>query len=175
MATTLHRTLRAGFLQQSQKELEKFPRMVNIFLIPIAGGIMGNTVTVYVPPSRDVVIKGFTNAAYLQRITLNTEGMGQTVIGTGENNTLIGTAHFTTPSKGDPNQQVPIDVTIEYSADDGATWKAPQIYSNSCSVQAYNLTVLAAEDSLDQDFNDVIWMISWPGRVSQAAGIFADH
>jgi hypothetical protein len=137
---------------------------------------MGNTtVTVYVPPSRDVVIKGFTNSAYLQRITLNTEGVAQTLIGTGENNTLIGKAHFTTPSKSDPNQLVPINVTIEYSSDGGATWKAPQVYSNSCSVQAYNLIVVATEDWVDQDFNDVIWMISWPERVSQAADSFADH
>jgi hypothetical protein len=136
---------------------------------------MGNTVTVYVPPSRDVVIKGFTNSAYLQRITLNTEGMGQTVIGTGENNTLIGTAHFTTPSRSDPNQQVPINVSIEYSADGGATWKAPKVCSNSCSVQAYNLIVVAAEDWLDEDFNDVIWMISWPERIVQEASALADH
>ena len=136
---------------------------------------MGNTVTVYVPPAKDVVIKGFTNAAYLQRIIVNTEGIGQTILGSGEDNTLIGSAHFTTPSKGDSIQPVSIDVTIEYSADNGVTWKAPEVYSNSCSVQAYNLIVLVAEDSLDQDFNDATWMISWPGRVSPAASNFADH
>ena len=67
---------------------------------------MTNKVTVYVPTSKDVVIKGFTNAAYQQRITLDTEGIGRTVLrGSGEKNTPIGTVHFTTPADGGPLPQ----------------------------------------------------------------------
>jgi len=128
---------------------------------------VGNTVTVYVPTSKDIVIKGFTNASYLQRITTVTEGVGQSVLsGSGEGSTLIGAVHFTTPSEGGPDQQITVDVTIEYSADGGASWKAPDVYTNSCSVQAYNLIVIVAEDWVDEDYNDAICMISWPGRNS---------
>ena len=131
---------------------------------------MANSVIVDVPTSKDVVIKGFTNAAYLQRISLNVEGIGQFALtGTGENNTPIGSQHFTTPPTGGPDGQIGIEVTIEYSSDGGNTWQAPDVYTDSCTVQAYNLIVVVSEDMVDQDYNDAICMISWPGRDSAGA------
>ncbi len=126
---------------------------------------MTNKVTVYVPTSKDVVIKGFTNAAYQQRITLDTEGIGRTVLrGSGENNTLVGSAHFTTPSDGGPDGQITIDVTVDYSSDGGRTWQPSDVYTDTCNIQAFNLIVVVTEDQVDQDYNDAVCVISWPGR-----------
>jgi Fucose-binding lectin II (PA-IIL) len=131
---------------------------------------MANTVTVYVPISKDIVVKAFTNAAYLQRITLSIEGVGQFVIqGTGENNTLLGVEPFTTPSEGGPDNQITVDVKVEYSSNGGSTWNAPDVYTDGCTVQAYNLIVIVAEDMVDQDYNDAVCMISWPGRNTEVA------
>lgn len=130
---------------------------------------MGNTVSVVVPTSKDVVVKGFTNAAYTQRITLKVEGVGSYVLtGSGENNHPIGTRHFTTPSEGGPDGAISIDVTVEYSPDGGGKWQAPDVYTDSCTVQAYNMIIAVSEDRVDQDYNDAICMISWPGRSDAA-------
>src|SRR6185437_7463101 len=124
---------------------------------------MPNSVTLYAPLSTDIVVKGFTNAAYLQRITVKVEGGVLYVItGAGEGNNFIGSAHFTTPASGGDDNQITITVTLEYSADGGQTWKGPDVYMNQCQIQAYNLTVVVGEDMTDEDYNDAICMISWP-------------
>jgi hypothetical protein len=126
---------------------------------------MTNKVTVYVPTSKDVVIKGFTNAAYQQRITLDTEGIGRTMLrGSGEKNTPIGTVHFTTPADGGPDGKITIEVTVDYSPDGGKTWRPSDVYTDTCTIQAFNLIMIVSEDMVDQDYNDAICMISWPGR-----------
>lgn len=123
-----------------------------------------NTVTVYLPYSTDVVVKGFTNAARRQRITVQPAQQPQAVwVGAGEQNNEIGSLHFTTASGGpDPF----VNVTLEYSDDGGQTWKAPDVFLDSCSVQAYQLTVVVAEDLVDEDYNDSVCMVSWPQPIA---------
>jgi hypothetical protein len=129
---------------------------------------MPNSATLYLPLSTDVVVKGFTNAAYTQRITVTpASGSPMVFTGSGENNTLIGRGHFTTPSSW-PSGDFTVTVTIDYSKDGGRTWLAPDVYTDSCYVQAYNLTVVIAEDMVDQDYNDSICMVSWPQRDAAA-------
>jgi hypothetical protein len=120
---------------------------------------VSNIVTVYLPPATDIVVKGFTNAANLQRITVTPPTGSPSVFqGSGEGNTPIGRTHFTTPS-GDEAQ---ITVEIDYSPDGGSTWQPSDVYTDGCAVQSYNLTVIVSEDLVDEDYNDAICLVSWP-------------
>jgi len=118
-----------------------------------------DTVTIYLPGSTDVVVQGFTNAAYSQRITI-TPSNGAPVVftGAGEANTPIGTTHFTTPSGTD----VPLTVSIAHSKDNGRSWIPSDIYSDRCNVQALQLEVIVSEDLADEDYNDAVCFVSWP-------------
>lgn len=118
-----------------------------------------NQVKVYLPPSTDVVVKGFTNSANPQRITLQPPtGTPFSYEGHGEQNKLIGTSHFTTPSGGQPA----LGVTVEYSKDNGATWLPSEIFADSCTIRNLELFVVVSEDQVDEDFNDAVCMVSWP-------------
>lgn len=119
-----------------------------------------NTVTVYLPYSTDVVVKGFTNAFDQQRITVQLAGSTPVVFqGSGEQNTPIGSTHFTTVASGDNPS---VDITIEYSEDGGQSWQPSDIFTDTCSIQAYQLVVVVSEDHVDEDYNDAVCMISWP-------------
>jgi hypothetical protein len=124
-----------------------------------AGSIMSDTATIYLPFATDVVVKGFTNAGLMQRITLAPEtGSPIVFVGTGEQNTPIGRANFTTPAgTGD----FTVVVTIENSQD-GNSWSPSDIYVGVCAVRSYNLAVVVSEDMVDEDYNDAICMLSWP-------------
>lgn len=117
---------------------------------------------VVLPYSTDVVVKGFANAFRIQRITVQPPVGGPvTFQGAGEQNTPIGSTHFTTPSGG----PVPtVGIVIEYSKDGGKSWNPSDIATDSCSVHAYRLFVVVSEDEVDQDYNDAVCMISWPER-----------
>lgn len=123
-----------------------------------------NTITVLVPLSTDVVVKAFTNADYLQRITVVLPALSNPIVfqGQGEGNNPIGRAHFTTPNSWPNSISYPISVTQEYSVDEGQNWQPSTIYGDHCVVQAFNLTVVVSEDGVDDDWNDAVCMISWP-------------
>jgi Fucose-binding lectin II (PA-IIL) len=123
---------------------------------------MGDHETVNLPPSTDIVVKGFANASYTQRITI-TPPQGQPIVfqGSGEGNRPIGITHFTTPAGADSAIAV---VAIASSADGGQTWNPSDVYLDSCDVQAYNLTVIVSEDLADEDYNDAVCFLSWSGR-----------
>jgi hypothetical protein len=112
-----------------------------------------------------VVVKCFANASNVQQVTVAVPGIAQPMVfqGNGENNASIGSQPFTTGPTGPA-----ITVTINSSPDGGTTWNPSDVYTGSCSIQAYNLTVIVTEDSVDQDYNDAVCMVSWPGRDSIA-------
>lgn len=118
-----------------------------------------DSMTIYLPGSTDIVVQGFTNAAYQQRITI-TPSAGSPVVftGAGEGNHPIGTMQFTTP----PGPDVPLVVSIASSQDGGHTWQPSDIYSDSCSVQALQVVVVVSEDLVDEDYNDAVCYVSWP-------------
>jgi hypothetical protein len=120
-------------------------------------------VTVYLPLAVDTVMKGFTNASYQQRITITPPSPSQPIvfIGSSEGNKQIGSAHFTTPGSWPDPLGYPIDVKLEYSTGAG-NWNSSDIFTGSCTIQAYNLTVVVPEDGIDGDWNDSVCMISWP-------------
>jgi hypothetical protein len=119
-----------------------------------------SSTTIYLPSSTDVVVKGFTNAADIQRITVKpSNGSSSVFQGTGEQNTPIGSVHFTTPASG---EQASVTITIEYSGDGGRTWQPSDIFTDTCSIQAYQLVVVVSEDHVDEDYNDAVCMVSWP-------------
>lgn len=121
---------------------------------------MSDSATIYLPFSTDVVVKGFSNAAFMQRITVTPEtGDPIVFVGSGEQNTQIGRANFTTPAgSGD----FTVVVAVENSQDGGNSWSRSDIYVSACSVRTYNLAVVVSEDMVDEDYNDAICMISWP-------------
>jgi hypothetical protein len=128
------------------------------------GQVGDSSTTIYLPLATDVVVKGFTNAADIQRITVTPSGGNPSVFqGTGEQNTPIGSMHFTTPASG---EQPSVAIKIEYSGDGGNTWQPSDIFTDSCSIEAYQLVVVVSEDHVDEDYNDAVCIISWPEAVS---------
>jgi len=123
------------------------------------GQVGDSSTTVYLPYSTDVVVKAFTNAANEQRVTISPpSGRPIVLLGSGEQNKPIGSTHFTTVTNGD---QPSLGVTVECSDDGGHTWRPSDIFTDTCSIQAYQLVVIVSEDHVDEDYNDAVCMISW--------------
>lgn len=114
---------------------------------------------VLLPLGTVVIVKGFANASYSQRITV-TPATGQAIVltGSGENNNLMGTGHLTTPTTWTADRY-PVTVTMEYSS--GGAWRPSLAYNDYCYAQTYNLEVTVAEDAADGDYNDAVCMITW--------------
>lgn len=132
-----------------------------------------NVVTVYVPASTDVIVKGFSNSDNIQRITVTPPGRDPIVLsGHGQNNMIMGRDWFTSPAAEGP---VGVGVSLEFSPDSGATWVQPNVFADGCTVHAYNLTVVVAEDMIDEEYNDAICMLSWAARREQPTALLGDR
>lgn len=126
---------------------------------------MSDSVTILLPPSVDAVVKGFSNASFLQRITVLRPGADPLYLeGKGEANALIGRAYFTTPA----GEESELEVNIDYSTDDGRTWHPSEVFLGGCAKEAYNLAVIVSDDGVDKVFDDAVCLISWPHRGSGA-------
>ncbi len=114
---------------------------------------------VLLPLGTVVIVKGFANASYSQRVTV-TPASGQAIVftGSGENNTLIGRGHFTTPTTWNADR-FPVTVAMEYN--NGSGWQSSVVFNDYCYAQTYNLEVTVAEDAVDGDYNDAICMVTW--------------
>lgn len=117
-------------------------------------------VTVYVPLSTDVVVKGFANATNLQRIAVQPP-VGDAVVfqGTGERNAPIGRTRFTTPASGGPPA---VGISVEHSHDGGSTWTPSELFTDSCLIHTYHLVVVVSEDDVDGEYSEAVCMVSWP-------------
>jgi hypothetical protein len=124
---------------------------------------MAKTVDVYVPLSTDVVVKAYTNTPVMERVTVVPSGRpAMTFTGTGAGHTLIGQSHLTTPAtSGDPLGYC-LTVSMQSSQDGGATWSDEDVFTDSCWVQSYNLTVVVSEDVTSDGYNDASLFVSWP-------------
>lgn len=108
-------------------------------------------------PNTFVTARCFTNASYLQRITITPDtGDPRVFKGSGEHDTPIGSYSFTTPVAG-----LKVTVTIDFSRDNGATWSASDVSSGSCSIMNYQISAVVGEDRVDQDWNDAVVQFSW--------------
>ena len=65
---------------------------------------------------------------------------------------------MTTPT----GNEFAVTITIMNSPDGGSHWNPSDVYTDSCSVEAFNLTVVVSEDLVDEDYNDAVCLISWP-------------
>lgn len=122
---------------------------------------------VALPASQRVYVMAFTNAGYLQRVTLTANGGTPLQFqGNGEGNQEIANTSLVTPS--DPSGWVNTIVLIEF-APDGTSFQ-PSRYSpaGSFSVYGYNQRTVVSEDADDDDYNDtaviMTWWVSPPSR-----------
>ena len=115
--------------------------------------------TIVLPPSTPVYVTAFTNAAFLQRITV-TPPSGAPIVwtGTGENNNQIGQTYINTPGG---TSTISYQVNAENSSNNGASWNQSSLLPGGCTVGTMNIKVVLSEDHVDQDFNDSVVQFLW--------------
>lgn len=119
------------------------------------------SVSILLPPSTNVFVSAFTNAAYIQRVTITPpSGSGSAIVwdGSGEGNNQIGSTFITTPGG---SQNLTYTVTIQYSSDGGSTWGASSMIPGGTVIGSMNLKVVLGEDHVDQDYNDAVVEFLW--------------
>lgn len=118
-------------------------------------------VNITVPASTPVRIQAFTDAAYLQQVTITPPAGGNPIVwtGSGENETPIGTVLVTTPSS--PSGTVVYGVNVQYSADGGRSWQPSSLLPGGTVIASFNLQVVLSEDHVDQDYNDAVVQFIW--------------
>jgi hypothetical protein len=123
-------------------------------------GVIAMAATVMLPPSTNVFVSAFTNAAYLQKVTVTPPGGGQPIVwqGTGENNHQIGQQFIATPGG---SQNLAYSVTAQYSSDGGGTWQDSTLLPGATVIGSFNLQVVLSEDHVDQDYNDAVVEFLW--------------
>lgn len=118
-------------------------------------------VSILLPPSTQVFLAAFTNAAYIQRVTVTPpSGAGSPIVwqGSGEGNNPIGNQMLTTPG-GSAN--LTYSVAMDYSSDGGSTWQQSSMIPGGCVVASMNVKVVVSEDHVDQDYNDAVIQFMW--------------
>ena len=83
------------------------------------------SLSIVLPPSTRVFVAAFTNAAYMQRVSITPPaGAGQPIVwqGTGEDNHPIGDQIVTTPAGSSNFTYL---VSADYSTDGGTSWQWP--------------------------------------------------
>ncbi len=120
-----------------------------------------NETLVYLPFDTYVVVQGFTNAAWMQKVTCRPRsGEDFELLGNGENNTLIGTEAITTsaPEEGQPGFEVAVGVQHE----PGGGWVDSELLQGrEYAVGDYRMIGVVSEDSNDDDWNDCIVLFGW--------------
>jgi hypothetical protein len=119
---------------------------------------------IYLPLNTYVNVRSFTNAAFLQRVTITPEtGSPITIQGNGEHDTPIpnGNFHLETPGSSISPLGYSMNVKVETSPDGGRTWENSQVSQGSCSVMYYHLAMVVSEDYVDQDWNDAVVQFTW--------------
>lgn len=117
--------------------------------------------TVLLPPGKKIYLTVFTDAAYLQKITVTPPagaGNPYTVQGSGENNHVIGSENFTTPSG---TQNLSYEVNIVYSSNNGGSWNQSSLISGETVVGSMNMQIVLSEDHVDNDYNDCVAQFVW--------------
>ncbi len=119
---------------------------------------------IYLPLNTYVNVRSFTNAAFLQRVTITPEtGSPITIQGNGEHDTPIPNGNFPieTPGSSRSSLGYSVCVKVETSPDGGQTWENSQVSQGSCGVMYYHLAMVVSEDYIDQDWNDAVVQFTW--------------
>jgi len=120
--------------------------------------------TVYLPFSTEVIIYGFTNAAYDQRITLTFEdGTNLVMTGTGEHNNPTNPAKTIKriPASGANPNGYAVKVTIDHKSNNDPNWVSSKLGGGSCGVNLYYVLLVVSEDLVDMDWNDGVVQFCW--------------
>lgn len=131
----------------------------------------GSSVTILLPYSTAVVVQSFTNAAYMQRVTIQPQG-GQPIVftGTGYYDTPIGQQTINTPAGS--GSGYPVVVNVDHSQDGGASWQPSQVDWVDCQVMYYALATVVSEDAMNNTWDDATTYFTWteppPSALRQA-------
>ena len=123
---------------------------------------MSNPISIYLPLNTYINVKGFTDSAFMQQVTIVDEtGASHTMQGNGEHETPMqnGSYAFTTPSTSkDP---AGFQLTITVQSQQGGQWVPSQVTSGKTSLMYYNMVLVVSEDYTDNDWNDAVVQFSW--------------
>jgi hypothetical protein len=113
------------------------------------------------PAGTRVYVNAFTNAGFLQRVTLTVNGGGiNQWQGTGEGNNELANAPVDTPK--DSSGWVTTSALVEFSNNGGASWNRSKVSPvGSFTIYGYNQRTIVSEDADDDDYNDVAIIMSW--------------
>jgi hypothetical protein len=127
----------------------------------LTGPISGAEVAmVALPASQKVYVSAFTNASYLQRVTLTVNGgTPQQWQGNGEGNQEIAHTSLIIPS--DPSGWVNASVLTEFSPSGSPFQPSKMSPIGTFSVYGYNQRMIVSEDADDDDYNDTALILSW--------------
>ena len=117
--------------------------------------------SILLPPSTNVFVTAFTNAGYLQKVTITPpSGAGNPTVwqGRGENNHQIGSMFIMTPG-GSQNFNYQVDA--QNSPNGGQSWNESVLMPGGCVIATMNLKVLLSEDQADRDYNDAVVEFLW--------------
>lgn len=121
------------------------------------------SVRVLLPLNTRVFIHAYTNALFIQRITLIApDGRRRILQGSGEGN-IIGSFVFHTPERRQGAQVFPVKVRMEFSTDGGRTFRRSRVIQDRVKFSRVPFKVIGvfAEDAEDEDFNDAIVTFSF--------------
>lgn len=122
-----------------------------------------DTVSLYLPLNTWVHVQAFTNAAFLQQVTITYEdGSSVVLTGSGEHDAPMpnGDFGFTTPS----SSRSPLGwrTTVQVQSDHDGTWVPSKVQSGGCNVATYySLAMVVSEDYVDGDWNDAVVLFTW--------------
>lgn len=121
--------------------------------------------TVYLPFSTKVIIYGYTNALFSQRITCKFED-GSTLVmkGSGEMNspTVPAKTIKQIPASGSNPNGYAVTVTVDHKSKSKSNWVPSKLNGGGCSVALlYHVIIVCSEDWDDLDWNDGVVQFCW--------------
>lgn len=123
---------------------------------------MPSTLSIYLPLNTYVSVRSFTNAGFLQRVTMLEEnGTQHQYQGSGEHDTPMAGGAFAIQTPGTSKSPMGYQVSVNIDAYNGSSWQPSSISQGSCSVMYYYLAMIVSEDYIDNDWNDCAVQFTW--------------
>lgn len=123
---------------------------------------MADNVVIYLPLSTYINVLGFTNASFLQQVTIVEEnGTSHTMTGSGEHNTPMQNGSFGIQTPATSSNPMGYTVTVTIESQSSGTWNPSNVTSGKTSLMYYNIALVVSEDDTDQDWNDAVVQFCW--------------
>ena len=123
---------------------------------------MTDIANVYLPLNTYVNVRAFTNAAFLQQVTIAQESGDKTVLtGSGEHDTPMPDDAFAIQTPGSSNDPAGYLVSVAVDSRQSGSWQPSRVISGMVSVMYYNCALVVSEDFQDADWNDAVVQFSW--------------